>query len=115
MAYSIGGIAAGSTYYLAAVADTVKLVKTGPTILLSVTMHNTTAADAFLQCHNKAAATDVTLGTTAPDFVIPVAANGIQSFEFPLGALFPLGLCIAGTTAVAGASAAAIDVSITFG
>lgn len=115
MAYSVGEIGAGRPYFQAAVADTPKLVNAGATILCSLHLHNTTAADAFLQCFNAAAVTDVTLGTTAPDFTVPLTANAITSLPFAFGINFPKGLVIAGTTTATGSTAAAIDTGASFG
>jgi hypothetical protein len=87
------------------------LIQAGQTIVTAYNIHNTTAADAFLQMFNAAAIADVTMGTTVPNYVIAVEANGVQHGNFPGGLGFTLGLVVAGTTATGNATGAAIDVS----
>jgi len=84
-------------------------VKAGKGQLHNLVLQNTTAAKAYLQCFNKLAA-DVTVGTTVPDFVIPLAASVSQSFPFPMPIDFSIGLVIAGMTTATGNTGAAIDV-----
>lgn len=72
---------------------------------------NTTAALAYLQIFNKAAA-NVTLGTDTPDWVIPLAANG-SAIVPPIGTLIArhgVAITIAGTTTRTGSTGAAVDV-----
>ena len=90
------------------------LVKTGNTLMYGYELHNVSGADAFIQCFNAAALADVTLGTTAPDYVIPVAANGVRGKALSKPLLFPLGLCIFSTTATSGATGAACDTIIEY-
>ena len=88
------------------------LVQTAETVLYSVSLHNVTAADAFLLLFNAAAIADVTVGTTVPDYVIPNAANGVVNMAFVKPLLFNLGLVIASTTTTDGSTNAAQDVSL---
>lgn len=90
------------------------LVKTGNTLMYGYELHNVSAADAFIQCFNAAALSDVTLGSTSPDYVIPVAANGIKGKSLSKPLIFPLGLCIFSATTTSGASGAAVDTIIEY-
>lgn len=86
-----------------------------PVRIHCIVVMNTTAAAAYLQMFNRSAAS-VTLGTTAPDHVIPVLASGgaVISFgegwRFPGGGVLNTALSIAGTTTRTGSTGAAIDV-----
>ena len=52
------------------------------------------------------------MGTTVPTYVIPVGANGVPSEDFVVPILFKIGIVIASTTAVTGATGAIQDVSL---
>jgi len=95
-------------------AAPVVLVQKGPTFLHNWSIHNTTAADAFLLCYNAAAIGDVTVGTTVPDYIVPAGANAIIDGQSGVGIKFESGLCIASTTATDGSTDAAQDVSLGF-
>lgn len=72
---------------------------------------NNTAALAYLQVFDKAVA-DVTLGTTVPDWVIPLAANSlilVPPIAQPI-ARHQTAITVAGTTTRGGLTTAAIDV-----
>jgi hypothetical protein len=100
--------------YNAALDNTKVLVQAGETLVYNIIAHNTTAADAWIQLHNAAAITDVTLGTTVPVCSIPIAANEakpLMHMTKPLSG-FPLGLVIAATTAIAGGTSGACDVMV---
>lgn len=74
---------------------------------------NTTSAIAYVQVFNALAA-NVTLGSTAPDWVIPVPANGTTGAGsngwIPVSILHATGITIACTTTRTGSSTAACDV-----
>lgn len=115
MAQGIGDLTSGAMVWLDALDDAPGiLVQTGNTILLAYEVDNTTAADAHVQCFNAAALVDVTLGTTAPNYVIHSVANGNARQSFIIPPLFPLGLCVFSTTTSTGSSAAIQDVSIVY-
>lgn len=95
-------------------ADPVTLVQTGFTTLHGWNIHNVTAADAFLLCYSAAAIGDVTVGTTDPDYIIPVGANAILDGGIEDGIAFTLGLCIASTTTTNGSTDAAQDVNLSY-
>lgn len=103
-------------FYNDAVAATVVAVKgAGAALVYWLKIINTTGAAAYLQIFNAPAAS-VTLGTTAPAWVVPLAANESQLIALP----FPLefggsGLSIAGTTTPTGNSAATLKVSTLYG
>lgn len=85
-----------------------------PVAVNTIICENTSAATAFVQFF--ATAKDkVTLGTTRPDFEVPVAATtGFVAVSFPAaGAGFPNGLSTASTTATEGSSASASGVRVT--
>lgn len=108
----MNGIGFAKPYFNDDVAGTAELVQAGRTVVYAYNMHNTTAADAFLLLYDAAAAASVTVGTTAPDYVIPAGANEIVQGQFPAGIAFANGLVIASTTATEGSTGAAQDVSL---
>ena len=114
MAEMIQNLAAGQTFFDDDVVETDVLVQTGQTLLLGYDIHNTTGADAFLQCFDAAAVADVTVGTTVPDYVISAAANEVVQGSFPFGLAFPKGLVIASCTTTGGNTGAAQDVSLVY-
>ena len=86
------------------------LVHTGAIILTAAHAINTTGADAYLQLFDAAAAADVTVGTTIPDWVV-MSDFGVglvsQSDGLPTNGLsFRLGLVAASTTTPTGSSGA---------
>lgn len=93
-----------------AVSNTKVTMKAGRGQLFALKLVNTTAATAYLQLFDKAAA-DVTVGTTAPDFFFRLAANEsvVISTAFPYA--FANGLVLAGTTTSTGNTGAAISVT----
>ncbi len=106
-------------FHNVAVTNTLLLVATGRLNLVGwqVSNHST---GAYLKCFNAAATTDVTLGTTSHDKLIPIptgpAGLYLLSNEDKFQMLFPLGLVIAVvsnlTVAAASAPAQACDVEI---
>jgi len=111
MAKTIKDIGAFIPYRNDDVVATAELVQAGETLLGSFSLHNTTAADAFLQLFDAASAGAVTVGTTVADYVIPVGASGIENEPLSVPLYFKNGLVIASTTATDGSSGAAMDVS----
>jgi hypothetical protein len=103
-----------------AVAGTVVQVSPGQsTKLFSLHLRNTTAATAYLQIFFALAA-NVTIGTTAPDFVISLPTNAASDFVKDLewangvGKLGSSGLSIAGTTTPTGSTETTISVSASY-
>lgn len=85
-------------------------VKAGHWHLHGWTIVNQTGAEAFVQVFDKLLA-DVNLGTTVPDYVIPIPASSgaVEPFS-PAGFEHTIGIVIACTTTPGGAAAAACDV-----
>lgn len=100
--------AGGYTPYLANVITTTVTVSSAAGKFGGYSLINLNSVPAFLQCFDTTGA--VTLGTTAPTFVIPLpanatAANGVgANIEFPNGINLVNGLKIAATTTVNGAT-----------
>ena len=90
------------------------LVQTGETLLFGWTISNNDAAAAYVQCFDAAALTDVTLGTTVADYVIPNVASGIAAKSMYKPMYFALGLCIFCTTDATGSTAGDEDVSLEY-
>lgn len=87
------------------VAGTALLVRAGKIEVGVVEAINTTAAAAYLQLFDAAAAADVTPGTTLPRYVLKSAANDPAASSLE-GWVFQLGLVVASTTTVIGATGA---------
>ena len=111
MAKFLQDVGAAIPYFNAAVTTTNETVQIGESLLFGYNIHNTTAADGFIQLFDALIA-DVTVGTTVPTYVIPVGANGVPSEDFVIPILFKIGIVIASTTAVTGATGAIQDVSL---
>lgn len=98
--------------YSAQVSGTKTTVQAVPCRIAAYHFMNTTAAIAYVQVFNKLAA-DVTVGTTAADLIIPLAANGsaIMPALEPLRNQISLntGCVIACTTTRTGSTGAAVD------
>lgn len=115
----LGSYISAQPFFNDAVAATVVQVKKDAGQIFALRLVNTTAAVAYLQVFDQLAA-NVTLGTTAPKFVVRLAAN--ESMTFPI--CVPLGIgqlqtsnpgiSLAGTTSASGATPAAISVSALF-
>lgn len=102
-------------YYKTITDNSVELVKGSDTLLHFIHVTNPDASEAFVQFFNAAAADDVTLGTTAPDFVVRVAATGAEVVPVPSPLSFPLGLCYAVATTPTGNTDTASDAYVTLG
>lgn len=99
-------------YFKSDLTATAVLVKTGSIRMETLEFLNKDANQIFVQLFNKAAAADVTLGTTTPDlsYIVPPGDGtnySATSKDFPKGLRFPKGLVIAATTTVAGSTASA--------
>lgn len=94
------------------VGGTVRQISAQPAMLGELDAENTTNAAAYLQIFFLKAA-DVTLGTTTPDYVIPIEASSRMSRSFPngLGSRGGAGLSVAGTTTPTGLTAAILKLS----
>jgi len=99
------------TLWAPTVGSTVLLAGKGVTRLCDLEVQNGTAAILYVQLFNAASASDVTIGTTAPDKVIKVEASVAVHRSFPNPPDFPLGLCYASTTTATGSSTAACSIN----
>ena len=90
------------------------LVQTGNTLLYGYDILNGEAAVSYLQLFDAAALTDVTLGTTVPDYVIGNAASVSTARSLCKPLYFDLGLCIFSTTTSTGNTGASQDVSFEY-
>lgn len=100
-------------YFHAAVAGTVLDIATGSGLsLFEIDAKNNNAAAAFLQFFFKAASA-VTLGSTIPDYVVPMTSSEIarRSFSNGLSAAQATGLSVACTTTSNGSGAGSADLS----
>lgn len=96
-------------YFNDSVAGTKATAKAARAMVHAIKLVNTTAAAAYLQMFDKAAA-DVTVGTTPADFTIPLAASESLTLPLHLPLEFVLGIVLAGTTTAGGSTGAAIKV-----
>jgi hypothetical protein len=90
------------------IGNTATLVQKGAMQVTGMLAMNTTAAAAFVQYFDAAAATDVTVGTTTPFWVIRSPASSISDGDgLPThGLVFTKGVVIASTTTPTGNSGA---------
>lgn len=99
---------AGSIVRANSLGATATLLQGGRCNLTGLLAINTTVADAYVQVFNAAAAADVTVGTTVPDWVIfspPGDVSEENSIPAP-GMIFTLGIVVASTTTPTNATAA---------
>ena len=105
-----GGVA---TYHNAVLAATAVLVRTGVGRMYGFHLGNgANAARTYLQIFDKAAAADVTPGTTVPKIAFEIAASSQLTLDFskPIG--FTLGIVVFVATAVGGGTAPGTAVPI---
>lgn len=74
------------------------LVQTGKCSVCSFFQYNPGNAAAYIQFHDKAAASDVNIGTTVPIYAIGAAATSFSQGSFDRPLQFTLGLVIVCTT-----------------
>lgn len=104
----------------ASVSNTVETGVAYPTNLITVHAYNTSTSDCYLQLFNAAAASDVTLGSTAPtqSYLIPGASGtNAGAYELPLdfpGIQFTTGICYAVTSTKNGSGAPGAAISLNF-
>ena len=103
-------------YFKSALAGVVQQVKASAGLLYGIKAVNNNAAVAYLQIFFQPAA-GVTLGTTPPDMVIPLAASENLTDNFVaegVGKAAGTGISIACTTTSTGAVAGSAEVSALF-
>ena len=98
----------GLNYFSASNAGAKTSVGANAASLFGWQLLNTTGAVAYVQIFDKVSA-NVTVGTTAPDLVIGLAANGQIHAQFIQGIPFVSGITIACTTTRNGATGAAVE------
>jgi hypothetical protein len=103
-------------FFDASVLASVEEMSTAKAALTHIAVDNTDVAKVYIQIFDAVAATNVVLGTTTPDYVIPVLASSRQSECFCKGLMFKKGICYAATTTATGAVApgAAASVSASY-
>jgi hypothetical protein len=86
-------------------------VKATPGLLCGWALLNTAAAITYVQVFDLAAVGSVTLGTTAPNFVIPMAVSTAYHFAFPQGKSLPFanGIVMFATTTPTGSTGATVN------
>lgn len=98
-----------------AVNGTVQNVNTNANNLIDgINIQNLTAAVAYLQVFDAAAA-NVTVGTTAPTWYIAIPASGNVQVFTPKPIKHTTGLSLASTTTATGSSSAATSVTVFYG
>ena len=106
----------GAAYYSnTALAGTATLAKTGKCSLAGFHMLSGSAAAAYVQFFDKAAASEVTLGATTPDFVIGLPASGGATRSYDSRIQFTNGVVVAATTTATGSTASSVCVVIELG
>ena len=97
-------------------SNAVTLVFAGAAQLRAYFLDNSqNSAPSFYQFFDAAAASSVTLGTTAPAIVIPIPANTAANLASTDGWNFVSGICVAVTTTYNGSTAPASPVDCTIG
>jgi hypothetical protein len=100
----------GLTIFNASVT-TVQSVKSSAGQLYGYHILNTTAAIAYVQVWNLGTGS-ITLGTTAPTFVLGLPANGGATFNSDIGIAFATAISVAATTTRAGSATAACEITM---
>lgn len=105
----------GTRYSNTALAETKQTVTAGPALLFNITAYNSSGSDTFIQFFDALAA-NVTVGSTAPDFVIPVVKTGVYDVSLNCPEGFRNGIVVActATSTGAGAPGAAALVKLTY-
>ncbi len=112
-AQSVHAIIASGIYTGTVGATKVAVTANTKSQIFSVHISNTTAATAYLQVFDLAAA-DVTVGTTAPTYAFGVAAGDSVDLVFGKPIMHTTGFTIASTTTRTGSSAASQEVTIIY-
>ncbi len=93
--------------------ETVADVSTVPTRVHAVHIANGDAAVRYLQLFNLANG-DVTLGTTTPDVVIPLATSGVHHIDMSDAPYFTVACSYAVTTTATGSTGPTTEAVVTF-
>ena len=103
----------GTSYSNAALDETAVQVVAGPVLLFNIMGYNSGGTVSFLQFFDAPLA-DVTVGTTTPDFIIPLPASGGYDSALTLPESFPHGIVIACTATPTGNGAPGADAVVKF-
>ena len=109
----------GMSFFTQSLTSTKAQVKGSAGTVYGITAVNNGSALAYIQVFNKLSA-NVTVGTTAPDYVVPVpapssgtAGAGLRE-EYALGLAFGTGITVACTTTRTGSTSATCDVNVNY-
>jgi hypothetical protein len=91
--------------FYAAQTTTVRTVKADGGVLAGWSVYNPNATVAYVQVFDVASGIAVTLGTTVPDLVLPVAATSAVHVLDGTGIHFQNGIKLAATTTATGSTA----------
>lgn len=107
--------AGGTCFFDDAISETAVEVVAGPVLLFNILGYNSNGAASFIQFFDALEA-DVTVGTTAPKFVIPLPPGGGYSDVYVCPESFRTAMTIAVTSTAtgAGAPAAAALIKLTY-
>jgi len=106
---SAGASGAGaSPYFDATVDETATQIKGSAGNLYKLHIENKDGSIRYLQLFDSLAAS-VTVGTTTPDYVIPLLATGIHEETFEVGLKFNTGISYALTTTPTGSTGPTSD------
>lgn len=115
----VGQATGGMSFFTASLTSTKSQVKGSGGTIYGITAVNNGSALAYIQVFNKLSAS-VTVGTTAPDYVVPVpapssgtAGAGIRE-EYSKGLNFGTGITVACTTTRTGSTSATCDVNVNY-
>jgi len=97
------------------VTNSVELVVAGARYVTSIRIDNPNAAKRYLQLFDAEKIADVTLGSTAPTFVIPVLSSSIENEDITQGIAFRKGICYAFTDTASGAGSPGTAASVSLG
>lgn len=105
----------GTRYSNTALAETKQSVVAGPVLLFNITGFNSGNAASYIQFFDKLVA-NVTVGSTAPDFVIPLPQTGGYDVALNCPEGFRTGIVVACTATATGNGApnAAAVVKLTY-
>lgn len=115
----VAGTSNGMSFFTGSVTSTKTQVKGSGGTIYGITCVNNGTAIAYLQVFNKTSSS-VTVGTTAPDYVVPIPAPasgsngaGIRE-EYAKGLSFGTGITVACTTTRTGSTSATADVNVNY-
>lgn len=115
----VGQASGGMSFFTASLTSTKSQVKGSAGTIYGITAVNNGSTLAYIQVFNKLSA-NVTVGTTAPDYVVPVpapssgtAGAGIRE-EYAKGLSFGTGITVACTTTRTGSTSATCDVNVNY-